>query len=64
MIRWIVINRKQIETLWFSIGSFGLASMLIINILLLQRLIQADFKNKNKNTIVADNNNKKECKNH
>jgi hypothetical protein len=47
MIRWIVINRKLIETIWFTIGSFGLAAMLLINIFLLQRLIQADYQNKN-----------------
>lgn len=47
MTRWIVINRKLIETHWFTVGSCGLAAMLIINIFLLQRLIQADFQNNN-----------------
>ena len=50
MIRWIVINRTLVETIWFTIGSCGLAAMIVINILLLQRLIQADYMNKDKNT--------------
>jgi hypothetical protein len=56
MIRWIVINRKLIETIWFTIGSCGLAAMIVINILLLQRLIQADFQNKNRKKIECKNN--------
>ncbi len=43
MTRWIVLNRSAVHVGWFSLGSFGLASMMVINILLLQRLLQADF---------------------
>lgn len=45
MTRWIVLNRKLIHVGWFTIGSIGLAIMMVINILLLQRLLQADFAN-------------------
>jgi len=38
-----VLNRSAVHVGWFSLGSFGLASMMVINILLLQRLLQADF---------------------
>lgn len=44
MTRWIVLNRTRVHVGWFSLGSLGLAAMMIINILLLQRLLQADFK--------------------
>jgi len=47
MTRWIVLNRHLIHVGWFSLGSFGLAAMMVINILLLQRLMQSDFKNHN-----------------
>lgn len=47
MTRWIVLNRHRVNIGWFSLGSVGLAAMMIINILLLQRLLQADFTNKN-----------------
>ncbi len=48
MVRWIVINRQVINnTLLFSIGSFGLALILLINMGLLQRLLQSDFKTTN-----------------
>lgn len=47
MTRWIVLNRHRVNIGWFSLGSFGLAAMMVINILLLQRLLQADFTNKN-----------------
>lgn len=43
MTRWILLNRKLISVGWFYTGSVGLAIMMVINILLLQRLIQADF---------------------
>lgn len=43
MTRWIVLNRGLLHVGWFSLGSFGLAAMMIINIFLLQRLLQADF---------------------
>ena len=47
MTRWIVLNRHLVHLFWFSLGSFGLAVMMVINIFLLQRLLQSDFvKNK------------------
>lgn len=46
MTRWIVINRHLIHIVWFSIGSTGLAIMMVINIFLLQRLLQSDFSSK------------------
>lgn len=49
MTRWIVLNRHQVHVGWFSLGSAGLAVMMIINILLLQRLMQSDFKSHNIN---------------
>lgn len=48
MTRWIVLNRKLVHVGWFTVGSVGLAIMLVINILLLQRLLQADFANSKK----------------
>jgi len=48
MTRWIVLNRHQVHVGWFSLGSVGLAAMMIINILLLQRLLQSDFRNHSK----------------
>jgi len=29
---------------WFTLGSIGLAAMMLINIFLLQRLLQSDFR--------------------
>lgn len=43
MTRWIVLNRHLIHVVWFTVGSVGLAIMMIINIFLLQRLMQSDF---------------------
>lgn len=51
MTRWIVLNRSALHVGWFSLGSFGLAAMMIINILLLQRLLHADF-NKDHNLTI------------
>ena len=48
MTRWIVLNRHLVHVGWFSLGSVGLAAMMIINILLLQRLLQSDFRNHSK----------------
>ena len=48
MTRWIVLNRQSIHILFFGIGSFGLAVMMIINIILLDRLITNDFRKKSK----------------
>lgn len=45
MTRWIVLNRSRVHIGWFTLGSVGLAAMMIINILLLKRLLQADFTN-------------------
>lgn len=61
MTRWIVLNRSVLHVGWFSLGSFGLASMMVINILLLQRLLQADFtkdhnlKNNSKSESIKQN---------
>lgn len=44
MTRWIVLNRNLIHIGWFTVGSIGLAIMMVINIFLLQRLLQADFR--------------------
>lgn len=57
MTRWIVINRHLIHIVWFSIGSTGLAIMMVINIFLLQRLLQSDFSTKRK-TIDSTSNSK------
>ena len=43
MTRWIVLNRHLVHIVWFTVGSTGLAIMMVINIFLLQRLIQTDF---------------------
>lgn len=48
MTRWIVLNRQSIHILFFAVGSFGLAVMMIINIILLDRLITNDFRKKSK----------------
>jgi len=48
MTRWLVLNRHLVHVGWFSLGSFGLAAMMLINIFLLQRLLQSDFKNHSK----------------
>ena len=44
MTRWIVLNRHLISLGWFTVGSIGLAIMMIINIFLLKRLLESDFK--------------------
>lgn len=72
MTRWIVLNRAKISLGWFSLGSFGLAAMMIINIFLLQRLLKADFTKDHKltnsnsmkeNTHISDKNKMSESNN-
>jgi hypothetical protein len=64
MVRWIVLNRQVINnTILFSIGSIGLALILLINMGLLQRLVQSDFKSANidkasESTLISQNNQK------
>lgn len=55
MTRWIVLNRHLVHVGWFSLGSFGLAAMMVINILLLQRLLQSDFRNHSKQASSTSN---------
>ncbi len=50
MTRWIVLNRTRVHVGWFTLGSVGLAAMMIINILLLKRLVQADFTRRENNS--------------
>ncbi len=54
MTKWIVLNRKNVDFIWFSIGSIGLVVMLIINAFLLQRLVQIDFKNRNDDAVTLN----------
>lgn len=46
MTRWIVLNRNNVDLVYFTAGSIGLAIMLPINIYLLKRLINVDFTSK------------------
>lgn len=55
MTRWIVLNRSRVHIGWFTLGSVGLAAMMIINILLLKRLLQADFTNKDRKSFNTKN---------
>lgn len=48
MTRWLVLNKHLVNVGWFTLGSIGLAAMMIINIFLLQRLLQADFRHNQK----------------
>lgn len=60
MTRWIVLNRHLLHVVWFTIGSVGLAIMMIINIFLLQRLLQSDFSKATSSSVDI----KKDLKNH
>lgn len=43
MTRWIVINRDAVPLVFYSIGSVGLAIMVVMNIILFYRLLRSDF---------------------
>jgi hypothetical protein len=60
MTRWLVLNRHLVHVGWFSLGSFGLAAMMVINILLLQRLLQSDFRSGSHSKVKHQSHNMKE----
>ncbi|GFS12976.1 TLC domain-containing protein 2 [Elysia marginata] len=43
MTRWIVINRDAVPLVFYSMGSVGLAVMVVMNIILFYRLLRSDF---------------------
>jgi len=43
MTRWMTIHRDEIPLLFFSVGSVGLAVMVIMNIILFSRILAVDF---------------------
>lgn len=46
MTRWIVINKDLLPLAFYTIGSIGLATLTVINIILFYRLLQSDFLRK------------------
>lgn len=46
MTRWIVINKDLVPLLFYSIGSIGLATITVMNIVLFCRLLHSDFLRK------------------
>merc|ERR1719385_149420 len=43
MTRWLTLHRDDIPLLFFTVGSLGLASIVVINIVNLYRLLMSDF---------------------
>merc|ERR1711860_132190 len=43
MTRWLTVNRDQIPLAFFTIGSIGLAIIMVMNIILFCRIIMVDF---------------------
>lgn len=46
MTRWIVINKDQVPLAFYTIGSAGLATLTVMNIILFYRLLKSDFLRK------------------
>lgn len=50
MTRWLTIHRDDVPVVFFTIGSLGLATIVVMNIILFYRVLMGDFFN-GKNTI-------------
>jgi hypothetical protein len=51
MTRWIILNRHLVHAGWFAMGATGLLVMSVINVLLLKRLFDSDFKSSSKSSV-------------
>lgn len=53
MTRWIVINKDLVPLAFYTVGSLGLATLTVMNIILFYRLLRSDFLRK-KDTQIKD----------
>jgi len=56
MTRWLTLHRDNVPVVFFTIGSLGLATIMLMSIILFYRVLQSDFLN-NKNSIIVMNSN-------